>query len=246
MSPELTVSSAAIWHDVECGAYEQDLPLWRTLADACDGPVLDVGCGTGRVALDLAAAGHDVVAVDVDPRLLGALRSRAGEQELGVRTFEADARDLSDLGEAGPFALVIVPMQTVQLLGGAAGRRAFIRSVKPLIARGGLIAIAIADALSAFDSEFDGLPPADELTVAGRRYRSQTLAITEDGGRATIHRVRTVGDDPAGEHDEVTLDLFDPETLESELAIAGYRPRPRRSIAETRDYVGSTVVIGRA
>ena len=45
-----------IWHDVENGAYAADLPLWRELAREADGPVLDLGAGTGRVALDLAAA----------------------------------------------------------------------------------------------------------------------------------------------------------------------------------------------
>ena len=42
------------WHDVECGGYDADLPLWRELAARRGGPVLDVGAGTGRVALDLA------------------------------------------------------------------------------------------------------------------------------------------------------------------------------------------------
>ena len=47
----------AIWHDVECGAYEADLELWRELAREAPEGVLDVGAGTGRVALRLARAG---------------------------------------------------------------------------------------------------------------------------------------------------------------------------------------------
>ncbi|MEA2365962.1 MAG: hypothetical protein QOI32_1474, partial [Thermoleophilaceae bacterium] len=34
------------WHDVENGAYEADLPLWRELAEAGEGPILDLGAGT--------------------------------------------------------------------------------------------------------------------------------------------------------------------------------------------------------
>jgi len=75
---------AVIWHDVECGGYAEDLELWRELAAAADGPVLDVGAGTGRVALDLGGRGFEVVALDLDADLLGALRellTRRGQAE---------------------------------------------------------------------------------------------------------------------------------------------------------------------
>ncbi len=72
-----TMSAAAIWHDVECGSYAADLALWEELATEAGGPVLDLGCGTGRVALHLARRGHPVLAVDHDPELIAALRERA-------------------------------------------------------------------------------------------------------------------------------------------------------------------------
>ena len=115
----MSFSPLVVWHDVECGGYAADLPLWRELAAAEGGPVLDVGAGTGRVALDLARAGHAVVALDREPELLAALRERAGG--LGVRTVAADAAGFA-LGAA--FPLIIVPMQTIQLLPGAAARAA--------------------------------------------------------------------------------------------------------------------------
>ena len=102
-----------LWHDLECGGYDLDLPLWRELADREGSPVLDVGAGTGRVALDLARRGHEVVAVDRDPVLLDALADRGAG--LAVSVVAADARAF-DLGRR--FPLVIVPMQTLQLLGG--------------------------------------------------------------------------------------------------------------------------------
>src|SRR5208283_2096223 len=46
---------AVVWHDLECGTYRADLPLWRELArDAGVGPILEIGAGSGRVSLDLA------------------------------------------------------------------------------------------------------------------------------------------------------------------------------------------------
>ncbi len=66
---------AAAWHDVECGAYSADLPLWQELASEHHGPVLDVGAGTGRVTLALAAAGVEVTALDLEDELLAVLRA---------------------------------------------------------------------------------------------------------------------------------------------------------------------------
>ena len=74
-----------IWHDVEHGSYDADLPLWRQLADATGGPVLDLGAGTGRVSVDLAAQGHDVVALDSDPELLAELVRAGAVGEHGAR-----------------------------------------------------------------------------------------------------------------------------------------------------------------
>ena len=71
------ISEAAIWHDLECGSYEADLDCWRTLAADYGGPILDVGAGTGRIALMLAELGHQVTALDLDQSLLAALSQRA-------------------------------------------------------------------------------------------------------------------------------------------------------------------------
>ena len=82
----------ALWHDLECGGYAEDLPLWRELAESAGGPVIDVGAGTGRVTLELARAGTAVIAVDIEQRLLDALAKRANG--LPITTLTADVRAL--------------------------------------------------------------------------------------------------------------------------------------------------------
>jgi SAM-dependent methyltransferase len=240
--PETAHPPEVIWHDVECGAYAEDLPLWRDLVTIHGGPVLDIGAGTGRVTLHLAGQGHAVVALDRSPDLLAALRARA--EGLPVETVVADARDF-DLG-GRRFGLILVPMQTVQLLGGAGGRARFLRCARAALAPGGLLAIAIADALETFD-EVRCMPPLPDIReIDGIVYASRPVSVTNETDGAVIRRIRETVD-VAGrrtvEEDLISLDHVDPATLEAEGAAAGLRVRPARHIPETDDYVGSTVVM---
>ena len=234
----------ALWHDLECGAYGEDLPLWRVLAGEAGGTVLDVGAGTGRVALDLAAGGTTVVALDADTALLEALEHRAAG--LSVETVVADAREFA-LGRR--FSLVLVPMQTLQLLGGPCGRAAFLRCALDHLEPGGLLAAALADALDCFDEEHDMPPPADSREFGGVRYASQLVAVEDEGGRAAIHRLREIVG--PGEHYEsegvvVRLDRVSAHAVAAEGSEVGFLTAPDLLVPETEEYLGSTVVVLRA
>jgi SAM-dependent methyltransferase len=234
----------ALWHDLECGAYGEDLPLWRALAAEAGGPVLDVGAGTGRVAMDLAAAGVPVVALDAEARLLEALEHRAAG--LPVETVVGDARAFTLERRV---ALVLVPMQTLQLLGGPRGRAAFLRCAMDHLEPGGLVAAALADAMDCFDEEHDMPPPPDAREIAGVRYASQLFAVDDDGDRAAIRRRREIvgpGERYESEEVMVRLDRVSPAEVAMEGRAAGFLNEPDRSVAETEEYLGSTVVILRA
>ena len=230
-----------LWHDLECGAYAEDLPLWRELAAATDGPVLDVGAGTGRVTLDLARRGTPVVALDVDRDLLAELMHRAAG--LPVETVTSDAREFS-LGRR--FGLIVVPMQTVQLLGGAEGRARFLVCAREHLAPGGLRAAALADALDAFDDEHSEPPLPDMLEIGGTLYASRPVAVRDHGERVAIERIRETIDH-AGRRtavgDVVMLDRLEPATFEAEGRVAGLQPLPGRVVPETEEYLGSQVVL---
>jgi len=230
------VKAHVIWHDVECGGYRADLPLWRELAREAGGRVLDVGAGTGRVALDLARAGHQVTALDVDPDLLAALRERAGD--LPVRTLEADATEF-DAGEAA-YALVAVPMQTIQLLDDRAG---FFASARRAVAPGGVVALAITADLEPFDGS--ELPPPDAAEHDGTRFVSQPTAVRAVPGGTRIERLRHTisGRDRVTEQDVIVLAAVSADELAAEGAAAGLEPAGIRSIAPTPEHVGSEVVL---
>jgi SAM-dependent methyltransferase len=238
-----TVADSVIWHDVECAAYKADLDVWRRLAEERPGELLDLGCGTGRVALDLAALGCEVTALDSDPALVAALGSRARERGLRVRTSVADARSF-ELGRG--FALAIAPMQVVQLLGGAPGRAAALRCVRAHLEPGGLFAAALADPFEGVPEE-DALPPLPDVSEEGGWVFSSTpVAVRAEGDATAIDRLRQAVS-PRGELTEamatIRLDHLDARQLEAEAEPLGFRVLPRRAVPETDGYVGSTVVI---
>jgi SAM-dependent methyltransferase len=232
-----------IWHDVECGSYAADLSLWQELTAAVDGPILDVGAGTGRVALDLARRGVTVHALDFDPILLKALDERA--QGLPITVHEGDARDF-DLGRT--FPIVLAPMQTVQLLGGTEGRTAFLRSALRHLAPGGLLAAAIAHDVDIYDQELH-VPVPDLREVDGVVYASRPIAVRDSGATFVLERRRErVGTDGTHEvsEDRTELDHLDADTFEREAAAVGFTVDPRREVPETDDHVGSEVAMLRA
>jgi SAM-dependent methyltransferase len=254
LAPSNAGSGAArvAWHDVECGSYGADLALWHELAEDADpgrdsDAILEVGSGTGRVALDLLRAGHRVTALDIDDQLLRALRERAAGSPLetvcaDARTFELGRRD---------FALCLVPMQTVQLLGGSGERIAFLRQAHAHLRPGGLLACAIVTELAPFDCATGDIgPSADVGRSDGERYVSRAVRVSVRMRSILIEREREILTARravrARERDVIELARVTAAQLEREGAKAGFTPARSRSIAATEEHVGSAVVMLRA
>jgi SAM-dependent methyltransferase len=236
-------ADAVIWHDVECAAYDVDLPLWRELAEEADGPVLDIGAGTGRVTIDLANRGFAVTAIDSDAELVHELAGRARARSLRVKASPADARSF-ELGD--DFALAIAPMQVFQLLGGEEGRRGALASIRRHLRPGGVFAAALADPFEGIP-DGDVMPPTPDIREFGDWvYASRPVAVRIDRPSAAIDRLRQAVS-PTGEVSEwvatIEIDLVTADDLEREARDCGFEPLPRRSIPETSEWIGSTVVV---
>jgi SAM-dependent methyltransferase len=245
VSEAVGMSEAVIWHDVECGSYAADLPLWRQLASHADGPILDLGAGTGRVALDLAAAGHAVTALDSDPVLLAALAARSRERGLDVRCVEGDARRRPALGR---FALVVAAMQFVQIMGGTAARAELLAGVADCLDEGGRFAAALAELDGAIAPE-DALPPVPDVGERdGWVYSSLPLDVRPEPGGVAVERLRqrvSPGGDLAEERHTQLLDSLTPAQFESEVAAHGLRAVEWHRVPATADHVGSMVAVCR-
>jgi SAM-dependent methyltransferase len=93
----------------------RDVPFWRQLAVNAGGTVLELGCGTGRIALPLARAGARVVGIDRSAAMLTRARQRVRRSRLQPRVSLVRG-DIRHLPFAAPFALVMAPYGILQSL----------------------------------------------------------------------------------------------------------------------------------
>jgi SAM-dependent methyltransferase len=232
------------WHELECGAYEADLSIWKELANkerrlTGAGPVLDVGAGSGRVALHLARSGHPVVAIDREPALLAAL-AEAGAG-LPLETVCADARSFELPSREHP--LCLMPMQTIQLLAGRDDRLAFMRRAHAHLRDGGLLAVAIVTEVDTYDCRRGDHGPTPEVgRRGGVRYMSHALRIARENGAIVIERERTMSPGEL-EIDVVRLAELSPSLLHEEGREAGFVAEQTVEISETVEHAGSEVVM---
>jgi len=244
---------AVVWHDLECGRYVADLPLWQELAQGLsdEQEILEVGAGTGRVALDLARRGHRVTALDSDAALLAALEQRRGG--LALTTVLADARSFA-LSRT-QVALCLVPMQTLQLLGGEHGRMQFLCCARAHMRHGAVLACAIADRPEAFDCAAEDISPVRELARDGNElYCSEAVRVRVSKRTTVIERRRLIapaaGPGGATERDSqrytIELDHIAAADIEHEALASGFEPLEQRAIPATAAHSGSLVVVLRA
>lgn len=94
--------------------HPEDLPFWSDLAAQAHGPILELGCGTGRVLLHLAQEGHTVYGLDHDFAMLSFLHRRIPTGLAGrVHILQAD---FAHLNIRQRFALAIMPCNTYSTL----------------------------------------------------------------------------------------------------------------------------------
>jgi hypothetical protein len=189
--------------------------------------------------------------LDSDEELLEALRGRA--QGIPLETIQADARSFEL--ERQDYALCLIPMQTIQLLGGPARRTEFLHRAHAHLRPGGLLACAIVTELEPFDSELEGRGPSPETVRIGEvRYTSRALSVRLDERHIRIERERTIvpparatGTQPSiPERNLIELDRLSVAALRGEGLEVGFKDAGLRMVEETEEHVGSSVVIFRA
>lgn len=94
--------------------YTEDIPFWLALAEKYGDPILELGCGTGRVLLRLAEAGHQVWGLDQDEKMLTVLRTQTTAVDLPDNTLILG--DMTHFEVPMTFSLIILPCNTYSTL----------------------------------------------------------------------------------------------------------------------------------
>jgi len=186
---------------------KRDVPFWRNLAVHCGGPVLELGCGTGRISLPLARAGVGLVGIDRSEPMLVRARTRARRAGLArrLRLIRGDIRFLPFASPAQDrFAMVMAPYGLLQSLLRERHLMTTLAEIRRVLRPGGTFGIELVADLPAWEEYRRRLslkgwrnrPGGTHVTLVEtvRQDRARRLTIFDQefterrGSRSQVHR----------------------------------------------------------
>jgi SAM-dependent methyltransferase len=133
-----------------------DIGLWLSYAGRTDRPVLEVGTGTGRIALALARNGHEVTGVDPSAAMLAVARAKAEADALDVTFVEGRVEQLAL--ERGHYGLGLLPADVFLYCEDGTQQVAVLRAMAAALHFSGLVAVDVAGPALWLDAAANGQP----------------------------------------------------------------------------------------
>jgi len=154
-------SLLARYYDLENASFTEDLSFWLELAEEFGDPILELGCGTGRVLLNLARRGYAVTGLDNSPEMLDRLQTKLKQASTGHLPtppvlLQAAMNDFNVEGVA-PFSLALIPFNTFMHLLTAAEQWAALNCVRRHLKTGGALALDLPNPGEAYAAQEQGL-----------------------------------------------------------------------------------------
>ena len=229
---------------------EGDVDFYRDLAAETGGPILDVGCGTGRVATPLAASGHAVVGIDRSGPML-----RLAEKRLDTVAAEVAARitlhraDIATLALGREFPLIVAPSRVFQFLLTTDAQRQGLAALRSHLRRDGRLVLDL------FDPRLEYVVPSPDFPsrsiqivhpTTGNRVIWEVMARKPDPARQlivedwTATEIDTAGEVLRTDTERLTLRW----SLRSEMRLL-FELASLDVVAEYGDFTGSPPTYGR-
>jgi SAM-dependent methyltransferase len=139
-TPRASYDSIAHLYDVDMArnmAFD-DIGLYATLAQRAGGRVLELGCGNGRILLELLGRGIDAVGVDCSAQMLVQLRQKAARRGLAPNPCLMDVRAL---GFSASFQLVICPYSLVTYMTSDGDAERMLASIREVLAPDAMVVL---------------------------------------------------------------------------------------------------------
>jgi SAM-dependent methyltransferase len=189
----------AYFYDLLHDELTEDISFVTRLSEEVGGPVLELGCGTGRLLLPLARMGQEVMGVDASEEMLAIARDRlAGERAAVQDRASLVAGDITDFQIERRFGLVIIAYNTLMHLNPAA--LAFcLGHARRHLRRGGALFIDVDNPIEVHDPGQDGLLLLERTAHDPERDETVVLMISSegDGERQTRDTVWIVDASPS-------------------------------------------------
>jgi len=145
------------YYDLQNADLTEDLPFWLELAQQRQGPIVELGCGTGRVLLQLAREGHAVVGVDRSAAMLTRARARLDSRPELRNHIELILQDFTALDLKRAFELVLMPFNTFAHLLTRAEQSAALQSIQRHLEPGGWFAFDLPNPAEVYAAAREGL-----------------------------------------------------------------------------------------
>lgn len=165
--PDDPYAADAEFYDAIHGGFREDTGLWLSFAGRTDRPVLEVGCGTGRIALELARAGHQVTGIDPSPAMLAIARRKAEDDAIDVELIVGRVLELAL--EPERYGLVLLPLDVFLYCATGEEQVGTLRALGGSLVFNGLLAIDLPGPALQLDAASNG---QQQLVFSGE---------TEDG-----------------------------------------------------------------
>jgi SAM-dependent methyltransferase len=231
----VTINSYRVAAKYYDGAYAAmdlvDAPFYVELAKESGGPVLEIGCGTGRVLLPTAREGIEIHGLDNSAPMIAALKENIARENLAVqKSITLHAGDMRDFRLNRTFALVTIPFRPMQHMFNVADQLAALKSAAAHVAEGGMLAFDV------FYPKFDRLPlgigeeileaewspPAASDTVIRRYFRKDAVdKINQSFSLTFIFRTYRGGELVSEENEGLKMSYYTYPHLRALFLLAG-------------------------
>ncbi|MDQ3854984.1 MAG: class I SAM-dependent methyltransferase [Chloroflexota bacterium] len=198
------------YYELEHAGFGDDLDLYLSYARTLGGPILELGCGTGRVLGPLLGAGYSVTGVDSSEAMLDRAREKLGARAEWLRLVHTDLATLDGLDDE-TYKLAYCALNTWSHLHDLDEALRALRAVRRVLLPAGLLVLDLEDPEAA-------LPGRGELILAG--------VFSQDGAVVTKQTARVY--EPATGTEQVTV-IWD-EVVEGSVrrTVSRSRMRPYR------------------